>query len=105
MQFEDTQTQQNQPKQQTTQQTTQNNTAQVDLSGNKPETYSLFYMVFHLVITIFAIKLAIQCNKGFDLGAIFMAVVFPIIYIPYRYLKHAFGGDDSKCDFSVSTYK
>lgn len=46
--------------------------------------YSI-YGVIHLAAFLFAIYLSFKCNKGFDLGAFVMALIFPYLYIIYKF--------------------
>lgn len=43
------------------------------------------YMVFHTIISIFAIYLSFKCNNGFNFGSFLMALFFPHLYIIYKF--------------------
>ena len=51
------------------------------------------YIIFHSILTLFAIYLSFKCNEGFDFLGFLMAIFFPYIYIIYKYAT-----TDTFCD-------
>lgn len=46
---------------------------------------TIMYNISHLIMAIFALYLSFKCNPDFDLGAFLMALVFPYIYIAWKF--------------------
>ena len=40
--------------------------------------------VLLMILSAYAVYLSFKCNKGFDLGGFFSALIFPMLYIPYK---------------------
>jgi hypothetical protein len=43
------------------------------------------YSIAWTVIVIWALYLSFKRNKGFELGSFLVALIFPVLYIPYFY--------------------
>ena len=57
-------------------------------TGTQENNYNplkYIYIIFHLILTLFAIYLSFKCNEGFDFLSLLMAIFFPYIYIIYKY--------------------
>jgi hypothetical protein len=47
--------------------------------------YHTYYIIFHLITSIFALYLSFKCNSGFNLNGFLLALFFPHFYIIYEF--------------------
>ena len=64
-----------------------------NVSNMSTNPLKYIYIIFHLILTLFAIYLSFKCNEGFDFLGFLMAIFFPYIYIIYKYAT-----SDTFCD-------
>ncbi len=60
----------------------------------------LIILIFHSIVTLYAVYLSFKCNKGFSFGGFFTSIFFPYIYIIYKYAT-----SDTFCDIIKSEEK
>lgn len=46
-------------------------------------SYGSTYLIFHSILSIFAIYLSFRCNQGFNVLSFLIAIIAPWIYVPY----------------------
>ena len=44
---------------------------------------SMSYIIL-IILSSYAVYLSFKCNNGFDLGGFLSALIFPMLYIPYK---------------------
>jgi uncharacterized membrane protein len=67
----------------------ENNNQKVKYNSSiKKSSYSVLYMITHLIISLFAIYLSWRCNNGFNLLSFLVALFCPYLYIIYALAAH-----------------
>ena len=65
--------------------TEQQKTDKTDKENINQKSSNNIIGIIHLIFCLFAIYLSFKCNNGFDLGSFLMAILFPYIYIIYKF--------------------